>query len=163
MLQVPASGSTYHINVCGSVTEPACNQSTVCRLSGSGQEKMVASFGISQVMTMDFKHEEQGILMAYGGGDLCPPCTALDQDHRSETRFQLTMFAFPAATTDGELCVFPFTFMKKTYRGCTKDGRTDSRMWCSTTASYDTDRKWGFCGEGDTNGCFPPENKQRLS
>lgn len=60
------------------------------------------------------------------------------------------MFAFPAVTTDGELCVFPFTFMKKTYKECTKDGRIEGRMWCSTTANYDTDGKWGFCGEGDT-------------
>lgn len=24
-------------------------------------------------MTMDFKHDEQGVLMQYGAGDPCPP------------------------------------------------------------------------------------------
>ncbi|KAF3850210.1 hypothetical protein F7725_019929 [Dissostichus mawsoni] len=30
-VQVPVNSSIYHINVCGSVTEPACKQSAVCR------------------------------------------------------------------------------------------------------------------------------------
>lgn len=68
----------------------------------------------------------------------------------SNHHFEITMLTFTPVTTEGELCVIPFTFMKKTYKECTTDGRTDSRKWCSTTASYDTDRKWGFCGEGET-------------
>lgn len=52
-------------------------------------------------------------------------------------------------TNEGEVCVFPFTVMKNSYTECTKDGRTDGRKWCATTADYDTDKKWGFCGEGD--------------
>lgn len=70
-LQVP--GSSYSINVCGSVAEPACKQSAVCQVSGSGSAKVASSFGISKAMTMDFKHEEQAVLMQYGGGDVCPP------------------------------------------------------------------------------------------
>lgn len=31
-----------------------------------------SSFGIREVMTMDFKHEDQAVLMQYGGGDVCP-------------------------------------------------------------------------------------------
>lgn len=54
-----------------------------------------------------------------------------------------------AVTTEGEVCVFPFIAMKKSYTDCTTDQRTDGRKWCSTSANYDTDRKWGFCTEGD--------------
>uniref|UniRef100_H3CWI6 Insulin-like growth factor 2 receptor n=1 Tax=Tetraodon nigroviridis TaxID=99883 RepID=H3CWI6_TETNG len=126
-VQVPANGSTYHINVCGSVTEPACENSAVCRVSGSGPEKLVSSFGLTKVMNMEFKHKERGVLMEYGGGDPCPPLT-----------------------TDGELCVFPFTFMKKTYKECTKVERMGSKPFCSTTASYDTDGKWGVCEEASS-------------
>lgn len=50
-----------------------------------------------------------------------------------------------SVTLENELCVFPFTFMSKSYSDCTTDGRTDGRKWCATTAVYDTDRKWGFC------------------
>jgi len=55
------------------VAEPACKQSAVCHTSGSGSDKSVYSFGVSKAMTMDFKHEEQAVLMQYGGGDPCPP------------------------------------------------------------------------------------------
>ena len=70
------NSSIYHINVCGSVTEPACKQSAVCRVSGSGSDQSASSFGISKAMTMDFKHDEEAVLMQYGGGDPCPPGTS---------------------------------------------------------------------------------------
>ncbi|KAM4632802.1 LOW QUALITY PROTEIN: cation-independent mannose-6-phosphate receptor [Polymixia lowei] len=118
-IQVPVNSRSYRINVCGSVAEPACKKSAVCQVSGPGS---ASSFGISQAMTMDYKHEEQAILMKYGGGDACPPVTERE-----------------------ELCVFPFVFMKKSYTECTTDGRTDGKKWCATTADYDADKKWGFC------------------
>ncbi|KAG7509424.1 cation-independent mannose-6-phosphate receptor [Solea senegalensis] len=121
-VQVPATSGTYHINVCGSVAEPACKKSAVCRVSDSGTDKSAVSYGISKAMTMDFKHEEQAVLMQYGGGDPCPP-----------------------VTTEGDACVFPFILMGRTYTECTTDERTDGRKWCATTGNYDTDRKWGFC------------------
>lgn len=65
------TSTSYLINVCSSVAEPTCNGAAVCRVAGSG--KSTASFGISKAMNMDFKHEEQAVLMQYGGGDPCPP------------------------------------------------------------------------------------------
>uniref|UniRef100_A0A3Q3IPM5 Uncharacterized protein n=1 Tax=Monopterus albus TaxID=43700 RepID=A0A3Q3IPM5_MONAL len=117
-VQVQGPSSTYHINVCSSVVRATCKESAVCQVSGSGSDK---SFGISKAMTMDYKHEEQAILMKYGGGDLCTP------------------------TTEGDVCVFPFIVMNKSYTECTTDARIDGKKWCATTANYDTDRQWGFC------------------
>ncbi|XP_024119822.2 cation-independent mannose-6-phosphate receptor [Oryzias melastigma] len=123
-VQVKADSGTYHLHVCGGVTEPACKQSAVCLVSGSGSNRSASSFGIRKAMSMDYKHEEQGLLMKYGGGDQCPP-----------------------VTPEGKACSFPFIFLKESYLDCTTNGRTDGRKWCATTPDYDRDQKWGFCGE----------------
>nr|XP_057945444.1 72 kDa type IV collagenase [Doryrhamphus excisus] len=47
--------------------------------------------------------------------------------------------------SEGSPCAFPFTFLGDTYEACTSSGRSDGKMWCATTKSYDDDRKWGFC------------------
>uniref|UniRef100_A0A8C5BGA1 Matrix metalloproteinase-9 n=1 Tax=Gadus morhua TaxID=8049 RepID=A0A8C5BGA1_GADMO len=46
---------------------------------------------------------------------------------------------------EGALCHFPFTFLGKSYSSCTTDGRSDNLPWCSTTADFGTDKKFGFC------------------
>ncbi|XP_066092876.1 matrix metalloproteinase-9 [Saccopteryx bilineata] len=45
----------------------------------------------------------------------------------------------------GETCVFPFIFLGEEYSTCTKEGRSDGRLWCATTSNFDSDKKWGFC------------------
>ncbi|KAF5917467.1 matrix metalloproteinase-9 [Diceros bicornis minor] len=45
----------------------------------------------------------------------------------------------------GEMCVFPFIFLGKEYSACTREGRSDGRLWCATTSNFDSDKKWGFC------------------
>ena len=48
-------------------------------------------------------------------------------------------------TSKGANCYFPFTYQGVNYTSCTKDGRYDGLLWCSTTADYDTDAEWGEC------------------
>uniref|UniRef100_A0A8C7QBA3 Insulin-like growth factor 2 receptor n=1 Tax=Oncorhynchus mykiss TaxID=8022 RepID=A0A8C7QBA3_ONCMY len=122
-IQVPVGSETYKINVCGEVADPRCKNSAVCVQSPGGS---AFSYGISQAMTMDYKHEEQAVIMQYGGGDVCPP-----------------------VTENEEVCVFPFNFLKKSYTVCTTEGRMDGRLWCATTSDFDKDKKWGFCVHGN--------------
>lgn len=42
-------------------------------------------------------------------------------------------------------CAFPFIYGTKAYYGCTTDGRTDGRKWCSLTHDYSKGRSWSFC------------------
>uniref|UniRef100_A0A8D0A2L2 72 kDa type IV collagenase n=1 Tax=Sander lucioperca TaxID=283035 RepID=A0A8D0A2L2_SANLU len=62
---------------------------------------------------------------------------------------------------EGSPCVFPFTFLGDTYESCTSSGRSDGKMWCASTKSYDDDRKWGFCPDQGMDSvwsysCVPP-------
>lgn len=52
--------------------------------------------------------------------------------------------------SQGDPCVFPFTFLGQSYSSCTSQGRQDGKLWCATTSNYDTDKKWGFCPDRGT-------------
>lgn len=53
--------------------------------------------------------------------------------------------------SQGDPCVFPFTFLGQSYSACTSQGRQDGKLWCATTSNYDTDKKWGFCPDRGTS------------
>lgn len=42
-------------------------------------------------------------------------------------------------------CNFPFIFANNQFNACTKEGRSDNQLWCSTTPNYDEDGHWIFC------------------
>lgn len=52
----------------------------------------------------------------------------------------------------GAPCQFPFKFSSQWYAECTRDGRSDGLLWCSTERDYDKDQKWGLCPTKTTSG-----------
>lgn len=51
----------------------------------------------------------------------------------------------PETSQEGPSCVFPFIYNGLNYSSCTEDGRTDGKLWCSTTRNYDVDKQLIFC------------------
>lgn len=56
-----------------------------------------------------------------------------------------TAMSTMGGNSEGAPCVFPFIFLGNSYDSCTTSGRSDGKMWCAVTKSFDEDRKWGFC------------------
>ncbi|KAH0519980.1 Cation-independent mannose-6-phosphate receptor [Microtus ochrogaster] len=116
---VTRDSHTYSIGVCTAadgLDQGGCKDSGVCLLSGSKG----ASFGRLTSMQLDYRHQDEAVILSYVNGDPCPP-----------------------ETEDGDPCVFPFIYERKTYEACALEGR--SKLWCSKTANYDRDHEWGFC------------------
>ncbi|XP_068118031.1 matrix metalloproteinase-9 [Hyperolius riggenbachi] len=79
----------------------------------------------------------------------CGTTANFDQDKKYGFCPSELLYTFDG-NSDGEPCVFPFIFGGESYSSCTTEGRTDGYRWCSTTANYDKDRKYGFCPNRDT-------------
>nr|XP_002130253.1 toll-like receptor 6 [Ciona intestinalis] len=50
---------------------------------------------------------------------------------------------------NGAVCHFPFQYKKSSYSTCITVGRSDNRLWCATTANFDSDNTWGFCNPAE--------------
>ncbi|XP_006264642.3 cation-independent mannose-6-phosphate receptor [Alligator mississippiensis] len=118
--KILSGSNSYHVGVCAKVVDVPqgkCKDGAVCLVS----ENSAASFGNFKEMKMDYRHQDETVILQYTRGDQCPP-----------------------VTEKGELCVFPFKYKDKNYEECITDG--EGKPWCSTTKDYDRDGKWGFCG-----------------
>uniref|UniRef100_A0A8C8S5J2 Insulin like growth factor 2 receptor n=1 Tax=Pelusios castaneus TaxID=367368 RepID=A0A8C8S5J2_9SAUR len=113
----------YHVGVCAEATDVPqgkCKDGAVCLVSANS----AASFGNLKEMKMDYRFQDETVILQYTGGDRCPP-----------------------VTEKGELCVFPFKYKGKSYEECIVE--EEKWPWCATTKDYDRDGKRGFCGNGN--------------
>ncbi|XP_059555884.1 cation-independent mannose-6-phosphate receptor isoform X3 [Myotis daubentonii] len=123
--KVTRDSRTYSVGVCtaaAGLDEGGCKDGGVCLLSGSKG----VSFGRLASMRLDYRHQDEAVILSYANGDTCPP-----------------------ETEEGDPCVFPFTFNGKSYEECVLENRV--RLWCATTANYDRDREWGFCRQSNSH------------
>ncbi|XP_006882881.1 PREDICTED: cation-independent mannose-6-phosphate receptor [Elephantulus edwardii] len=123
--KVSRGSRTYSVGVCtaaAGVDQGGCKDGGVCLLSSSKG----ASFGRLASMRLDYRHQDEAVILSYVNGDNCPPETEI-----------------------GEPCVFPFIFNGKSYEECAVEVRP--RPWCATTANYDRDHQWGFCKHSNSH------------
>ncbi|XP_008584980.1 PREDICTED: cation-independent mannose-6-phosphate receptor [Galeopterus variegatus] len=123
--KVTRDSRTYSVGVCtaaAGLDQGGCKDGGVCLLSRSKG----ASFGRLASMTLDYRHQDEAVILSYMNGDSCPP-----------------------ETDAGDPCVFPFIFNGKSYEECVVEGR--AKLWCSTTANYDRDHEWGFCRHSNSH------------
>ncbi|XP_037673819.1 cation-independent mannose-6-phosphate receptor [Choloepus didactylus] len=122
--KVTRDSRTYSVGVCTAAAgvQQGCKDGGVCLLSGNKG----ISFGRLASMSLDYRHQDEAVILSYVNGDNCPP-----------------------ETDEGDPCVFPFTFNGKSYSDCTFEGRAN--LWCATTADYDRDHEWGFCQHSNSH------------
>lgn len=78
-VQVTRDSRTYSIGVCtaaAGLDEGGCKDGGVCLLSGSKG----ASFGRLASMRLDYRHQDEAVILSYANGDNCPPGKSWEQD-----------------------------------------------------------------------------------
>ncbi|KAK2851325.1 hypothetical protein Q5P01_007601 [Channa striata] len=110
--------------------------------------------GTADIM-ISFGKENHGDPYPFDGKDgllahAYPPGEGMQGDAHFDDDEYWTLGKGPAVKTrfgnaNGAMCHFPFNFEGKSYTTCTTDGRTDNLPWCSTTADFNRDKKFGFC------------------
>lgn len=71
-LQVTRDSRTYSVGVCtaaAGLDQGGCKDGGVCLLSGSRG----ASFGRLASMKLDYRHQDEAVILSYANGDNCPP------------------------------------------------------------------------------------------
>lgn len=72
-LQVTRDSRTYSVGVCTAAAGPeqgGCKDGGVCLLSGDSKG---ASFGRLASMQLDYRHQDEAVILSYVNGDTCPP------------------------------------------------------------------------------------------
>lgn len=71
-VQVTHDSRTYSVGVCTAAAGPdegGCKDGGVCLLS----QTKGASFGRLASMRLDYRHQDEAVVLSYANGDLCPP------------------------------------------------------------------------------------------
>ncbi|KAM5140479.1 matrix metalloproteinase-9-like [Mantella aurantiaca] len=67
------------------------------------------------------------------------------RDYRGDYQYELCTASGGEGNPVAAQCHLPFVFLSKSFDFCTKEGRGDGQLWCSTTPNYDTDHQWILC------------------
>ena len=92
---------------------------------------------------------------ADGSGNVCSctrVCVCVCVRVMAETRYIIKRVLILIASlfsVDFAKCVFPFWYRRLIYWGCTEDGDSFGKAWCSLTRNYNKDRVWKYCDWGE--------------
>ncbi|XP_032879388.1 fibronectin [Amblyraja radiata] len=98
----------------------------------------------SQCMSEPGVYYSDGMQWIHVKGNTRMLCTCLGTGVSCQEQSEHTY----GGNSNGRPCAFPFTFMGRTYKSCTTDGRQDGTYWCSTTsAEFVKGGMYSFCSK----------------
>uniref|UniRef100_A0ACB8EUU1 Uncharacterized protein n=1 Tax=Sphaerodactylus townsendi TaxID=933632 RepID=A0ACB8EUU1_9SAUR len=70
---------------------------------------------------------------------------ATTSNYDADKKWKVCQVSGPDPGVESPRCIFPFIYKGKSYSSCTSEGMSDGKLWCSTTSTYDVDKKWVYC------------------
>ncbi|XP_036385207.1 matrix metalloproteinase-9-like isoform X2 [Megalops cyprinoides] len=96
------------------------------------------------VFPFKYKGEEYESCMTADSSKYRPWCS-VTSDYDKDGLWGFCIGDRTTDSTEGDACVFPFTYNGKSYSQCTTAGFFPGAPWCATTSDYDTDKEWAYC------------------
>uniref|UniRef100_A0ABM5GSD1 Epididymal sperm-binding protein 1-like n=1 Tax=Pogona vitticeps TaxID=103695 RepID=A0ABM5GSD1_9SAUR len=81
---------------------------------------------------------------------------ATTPNYDTDSRWKACSSQEYGGNSNGQPCVFPFTYKNQTFETCTNVDEMTGNFWCATTENYDQDQKWSFCPDTNLGSARPP-------
>ncbi|XP_028559369.2 epididymal sperm-binding protein 1 [Podarcis muralis] len=93
-----------------------------------------------------FKGKSYSACTMDGSGDNTLWC-ATTANYDKDSKWKACSLQEYEGNSNGQACVFPFTYKGRKFFTCTNEDSDHGRFWCATTGNYDKGKKWSYCAD----------------